>query len=79
MSQNFQNYSVGPILYANCLKNPNFPGQFWQKNIHQKIGRKSQFKKKSMLHVYYLHFNAIIMLVACGRKGRKKTLWENKL
>ena len=42
------------------------------KNIHQKIGRKSQFKKKSMLHVYYLHFNAIIMLVACGRKGRKK-------
>ena len=49
------------------------------KNIHQKIGRKSQFKKKSMLHVYYLHFNAIIMLVACGRKGRKKTLWENKL
>ena len=39
-----------------------------KKNIHQKIGRKSQFKKKSMLHVYYLHFNAIIMLVACGRK-----------
>ena len=38
------------------------------KNIHQKIGRKSQFKKKFMLHVYYLHFNAIIMLVACGRK-----------